>query len=141
MTVDVREVDFAQAHDAIRQVRTAVFVEEQGVPPELEMDDRDRVCRHVLVVIDGVPVGTGRIDAEKLGKIGRVAVQPSHRRHGVGTAIMAALHHIARDEELTRVWCHAQQTAIPFYERLGYTIVGEPFEEAGIPHVTMESGV
>jgi predicted GNAT family N-acyltransferase len=136
--VRVREADFAVDEAAIRGIRFAVFVDEQRVPANLEMDERDAACAHVLALVEGQPVGTGRLDAENDGKIGRVAVLASARRQGVGRAVMARLHEAARQRGLTEVWCHAQVAAVPFYERLGYRVVGGVFDEAGIDHVRME---
>jgi predicted GNAT family N-acyltransferase len=62
----------------------------------------------------------------------------SHRRDGVGRALMERLHEIAREHEATTLWCHAQLTAVLFYERLGYRSTGPTFDEAGIDHVRME---
>jgi predicted GNAT family N-acyltransferase len=115
-----------------------VFVEEQGVPQEIEIDDRDPLCVHVLAYAGRVPVGTGRIDLGFGGKIGRVAVLATRRRSAVGTALMDALHAIAADHGLSAVWCNAQTSAVPFYLRLGYRITSDPFYEAGIEHVRME---
>lgn len=141
MAIDVRQADVAGDAAAIRAIRTAVFVVEQRVPLDLEMDDRDRHCVHVLAWEGDVPVGTGRIDLEHDGKIGRVAVLPSHRRTGVGAALLGHLHGIAAGHGLTRVWCHAQRSAVPFYERLGYRIASAPFVEAGIEHLVMDASL
>ncbi len=138
IAIRVTEADFAADQAAIRAIRFAVFVDEQRVPAELEMDDRDAVCIHVLAFVDDAPVATGRIDGRLQGKVGRVAVLPSVRGLGVGRAVMARLHEIARGAGLTSVWCHAQVAARPFYERLGYCAVGPTFDEAGIAHVRME---
>jgi ElaA protein len=73
------------------------------------------------------------------GKIGRVAVVATHRRSGVGAAIMQRLHTIAREQHQLELWCHAQLTAVPFYERLGYVASGPTFFEAGIEHRRMEA--
>jgi len=134
----VRIADFTADHAAIRRVRFAVFVDEQQVPAEIEMDERDAECVHVLALEDGEPVGTGRVDVAKEGKIGRVAVVAGSRRRGVGAALMEQLHAIAREHGLARCWCHAQVAAAPFYARLGYRASGEVFDEAGIPHVRMD---
>ena len=136
--ISVRDADFAADQAAIRAIRFAVFVHEQHVPAALEMDDRDVACVHVLAFVDAAPVATGRIDCASHGKVGRVAVLASFRGLGVGRAVMGRLHEIARRAGLTSVWCHAQVAAAPFYERLGYRIVGPRFEEAGIAHVRME---
>jgi len=131
--------DFARDYAAIRSVRFAVFVDEQQIPRELEMDDRDAACVHWLALDDGgTPLGTVRLDLEAGGKVGRLAVLARERGRGVGRALMERLHEHARAQRLARVWCHAQSSAAPFYTRLGYRITSEPFEEAGIAHVEME---
>jgi len=129
--------EYAGATDDIRRVRDEVFIREQSVPPELEFDDRDDACRHVVAYRDDLPVATGRIDLEREGKIGRVAVVSTERRRGIGRLVMAELENVAREAGLARVTLHAQVTAAAFYERLGYAAQGDEFEEAGIPHVAM----
>jgi predicted GNAT family N-acyltransferase len=138
MRLRVRVADIHRHADGIRRIREAVFVHEQRVPVEIEMDERDVRCVHVVALADGQPVGTGRIDIEKGGKIGRVAVLPDRRGLGIGTALMNRLHLVATTHGLSRVWCHAQRSAVPFYERLGYMVTSQPFQEAGIEHVEME---
>lgn len=142
MTAKIRIADFDADQDMLRAVRFTVFVDEQQVPAEIEIDDDDAVCIHVLALDGDEAVGTGRIDITKSGKIGRVAVLGSRRRQGIGEAIMTFLHGVARENSLTGVWCNAQVSAVPFYEDLGYCITTtEPFDEAGIPHVRMEMGL
>lgn len=122
----------------IRQVRDEVFLVEQGIDPELELDERDACCQHALCYSGAQPIGTGRIDLEAGGKVGRVAVLPSARRQGVGSCVMHALESVARRNQLPSIWFHAQQSAVPFYEALGYRAVGSLFHEADIPHIKME---
>jgi predicted GNAT family N-acyltransferase len=138
--MQVRLADFVADHAALRAVRFAVFVDEQRVPEEEELDERDPECLHVLAVDGDAAVGTGRLDIAAGGKIGRVAVLASHRGGGVGEALMRRLHALAAEHGLTQVWCNAQVAAVPFYERLGYRVVGEArFFEAGIEHARMEA--
>ena len=137
----VRDADFAADFTSIHHVRSTVFIDEQRVPRELEFDDRDGVCRHVLAFDGDAAVGTGRLDLDYGGKVGRVAIVATHRRSGVGRAIMERLHEIAREQRQPRLWCHAQLTAVPFYEQLGYVRSGPVFVEAGIDHVRMEYDV
>jgi predicted GNAT family N-acyltransferase len=134
----VRDADFTADFASIRLVRVAVFIDEQRVPSDLEFDDRDEVCSHVLAFDGDVPIGTGRLDVDYGGKIGRVAVLASHRGNGVGKAVMERLHALAREHGQAHLWCNAQLTAVPFYERLGYRSIGPVFLEAGIEHVRME---
>ncbi|HLF09969.1 MAG TPA: GNAT family N-acetyltransferase [Gammaproteobacteria bacterium] len=138
----IRLADFAANHAEIRHIRFAVFVDEQKVPEDIEIDDRDPICIHLLALSDDdKPIGTGRIDLRASGKIGRVAVIASERRRGVGAALMEHFHGIAKEQRLTKVWCNAQVIAVPFYARLGYRATGDRFDEAGIEHVRMEKDV
>jgi predicted GNAT family N-acyltransferase len=135
---DIRPADYRVDFAAIRAVRFSVFVDEQRVPAQLELDERDAACIHLLATAAGAPIGTGRIDVEAGGKIGRVAVLAPWRGRGVGAALMGRFHDIAREHGLARVWCNAQITAASFYERLGYRVASGRFMEAGIEHVRME---
>jgi len=135
--MEIITTSFAAKLPEIRSIREAVFIQEQAVPPHLELDDRDHSCLHVLALKDDEPVGTGRIDIEKNGKIGRVAVLKEYRGQNIGSQLMAALEELARQNGLSSVWFNAQVPAIPFYQKLGYTVVGEEFMEAGIPHKMM----
>lgn len=128
--------DYQQHRADIRHVRDSVFLVEQGIDRELEIDDRDAHCVHALCYADGKPVGTGRLDSD--GKVGRVAVLAEARRQGVGTQIMRVLESVARRQAMPRIWFHAQHSAIPFYEALGYEPLGEPFVEANILHIAMQ---
>ena len=135
----IRPASFESDHAAIRHVRFTVFVDEQHVPEDIELDERDPGCLHLVAYDDaGAPIGTGRLDVGYGGKIGRVAVLASARRGGVGSALMSGLHDLAASAGLRSVWCNAQISAAPFYARLGYRAVGEHFYEAGIEHVRME---
>ena len=137
--MNITAADFERDYASIRSVRFAVFVDEQQIPRELEMDDRDVHCVHWLASNErGAAIGTVRLDLGANGKVGRLAVLASERGQGVGRALMLALHELARARGLARVWCHAQISAVPFYESLGYRITSEPFAEAGIEHVRME---
>lgn len=136
--IRIRLADFAADRDVIRELRSDVFVEEQGVPRELELDARDPRCVHVLAFFDESPVGTARVDLEHGARVGRLAVTRPMRGRGIGTALMRRLHELARERGFARVWCHAQAAAEPFYAQLGYSAVGERFVEAGIEHVRME---
>jgi predicted GNAT family N-acyltransferase len=134
----IRQANYESDRAVFMKIRFRVFVDEQHVPPSLETDDRDPFCFHLLAFEDDEPIGTGRIDVDQGGKIGRVAVLASKRRQGIGAALMEGLHEVGKRNGLSKVWCHAQVTAIPFYERLGYRAIGETFYEAGIEHVKME---
>jgi len=134
--VGVAVVTWEEAGADCLRVRTRVFVEEQGVPLEVEADGRDPGCAHVLARDPtGRPVGTGRLLPD--GRIGRMAVLPEWRGKGIGRRILGLLEAEARRRGLRRVTLHAQTRAQGFYEAAGYRVEGGVFEEAGIPHVTM----
>lgn len=117
-------------------IRHEVFVVEQGVPQELEIDDMDEVSIHALAYdAAGFPIGTGRLLTD--GHIGRMAVLLSSRGQGVGSQILSTLIAEARGMGFQKVSLHAQLHAMPFYERHGFVAEGEPFDDAGIQHKVM----
>lgn len=120
-----------------REVRMQVFVIEQNIPIELEWDDMDEVCLHAVAYdAAGNAVGTGRLLPD--GHIGRMAVLASVRGNQVGSKILLRLMQAARDRGDQRVELSAQRQAEGFYQAHGFNAVGEPYFEAGIPHVSME---
>jgi predicted GNAT family N-acyltransferase len=136
--MQVTVTDFHSQYDAIRTVRTNVFIVEQQIPVELEYDDDDHHCLHAVAWQDQAPVGTARLDVRQDGRIGRVAVIKQFRRRGIGTLLMEALEQEARSRGLSKLWFHSQISAVPFYQALGYQAYGEEYMEANIPHVSME---
>lgn len=134
-TVIVSEVEFSESLAEIRAVRFTVFVDEQQVPAEIEMDEWDERSKHVLATSNGVAVGTGRLLPD--GHIGRVAVLAAWRGKGVGLRLMEELMRLGSAANMPRFVLSAQIQAVPFYERLGFVVKGETYEEAGIPHVEM----
>lgn len=127
-------------------IRMKVFVEEQQVPPELELDEFDespQACSHILLLDGDEPVATGRWReyGEKPGtaKLQRIAVMKDHRKGGWGSLIIRALEESARQAGMTQAALDGQCQAEGFYQKLGYrTLPGEPFLDAGILHVHME---
>lgn len=117
-------------------IRFEVFVEEQKVPAELEMDHMDAVCVHAVAYdAAGTPVGTGRLLPD--GHIGRMAVRKGARGSGVGGALLQALMAQAKVRGDKQVMLSSQTHAAPFYERHGFKIEGDEFFEAGIAHINM----
>jgi predicted GNAT family N-acyltransferase len=128
--------DYSAALDDLRAVREAVFVREQQVPLDLELDALDPSSQHVIARdAGGIAIGTGRLTPER--KIGRMAVLPEWRNAGVGAALLQALLRLAREHRWNDVSLHAQVGALEFYLRHGFVAYGPPFSEAGIEHQAM----
>ena len=127
--------DYISNIEDICAIRYEVFVDEQNVPEELEIDGLDGEAKHVLAFVDGVPIGTGRILDD--GHIGRVAVLKDYRGFGIGKLIMKELIKWAQDITLKKVWLSSQWHAHSFYLDLGFVCVGDIYKEAGIDHIKM----
>ncbi|SVA03280.1 uncharacterized protein METZ01_LOCUS56134 [marine metagenome] len=127
--------DYESYTKDICAIRYKVFVGEQKVPEELEIDGLDDQAKHVLAFVDGVPIGTGRILSD--GHIGRVAVLKDYRGLGIGKSIMKDLIKWAQNMNLEKVWLSSQWHAHSFYLDLGFVCVGEIYKEAGIDHIKM----
>ena len=119
------------------EVRWRVFVEEQGVPADLEHDEQDAVAVHALAEMDGAVIATGRLTFDEGARIGRVAVLPDYRHRGLASAVVAALEHEASRQGYREVSLHAQTYVQALYDKLGYVVSGPVFVEAGIDHVPM----
>ena len=150
MSVDILQTDVINTPEALEaalELRVRVFVDEQRVPHEEEVDHYDALpeervgALHVLSCRSGEALGTGRLIYAKkpneTAKIGRVAVSESARGLGVGRAVMELLHEEARERGIGEVELGAQLHAIPFYEKLGYQAYGGVFLDANIEHRMM----
>ncbi|PPA72304.1 GNAT family N-acetyltransferase [Jeotgalibacillus proteolyticus] len=127
-----------QKEDAF-SVRRLVFVEEQKVPVEEELDAFDEVCDHFVLYDHLEPVGAGRFRSlEGNGKVERICVIPSYRKKGAGAQLMKAIEEHAIQNGYPALKLNAQTHALSFYERLGYHITSDEFLDAGIPHKSME---
>lgn len=142
MSSDIVRVssDDPEFEDAMA-VRIAVFVEEQGVPEEIERDEYETESEHFVAYRNRGrtdAVGTTRLrEKDGVAKIERVAVLQSARGEDWGRKLMEAAEDRARERGLGEALLHAQTQVQEFYEKLGYQTVGDEFDEAGIPHVEM----
>ena len=127
---------------AAYDIRRTVFVHEQNVPEELEIDDLEEYSTHFVVLDEDKPVGAGRFRIKDgYGKIERICVLKEERGRKVGNVLMARIEDYARDINIKTSKLEAQVHAIPFYEKLGYKINSEEFMDAGIPHRLMEKSL
>lgn len=124
-------------------IRKKVFVEEQRVPENLEIDKYEDEAIHFLAYVNGEPAGTARLRwlDEHTAKAERVAVIKRFRGNGLGRVLMDALEAAAKQKKAKTVVLHAQTRARPFYERLGYEAYGDLFLDAGIEHIAMKKNI
>jgi predicted GNAT family N-acyltransferase len=119
-------------------VRKTVFVGEQNVPMEEEIDNHEEESAHFVLYVNGDPKGAGRFRVvDSFGKVERICVLQQQRGTGAGNAIMKRIEEHAREKGIGKLKLNAQTHAIPFYSKLGYEVVSDEFLDAGIPHKTM----
>lgn len=132
----IEQVNWSSHSDILLQVRNRVFIEEQKVPAEIEVDEHDQQSTHFVALDQNRnPIGTARLLPN--GQVGRVAVLIEWRRKGVGRALMKETLTVSSLRGIPRVSLHAQVSSIPFYSELGFETKGPVFDEAGIPHRQM----
>jgi len=136
MKYQIKLGDWAALQPEAQAIRFDVFVKEQQVPAEIELDEMDPLCLHAIAYdADGQAVGTGRLLPD--GHIGRMAVMKVARGTGVGGALLQALIQAAQQCGDRSVVLNAQTQAEGFYGRFGFVRHGEEFDDAGIPHIEM----
>ena len=135
----VKLVESEDERRAAYAVRVRVFVHEQGVPYEEELDVEDKRATHAIAILDEKGVGTGRLVRDGAGeaRIGRMAVDADWRGRGIGGRILEALEEAARGLGMAEAVLHAQTYVRGFYAGHGYVEEGEVFREVGIEHVRM----
>jgi YbgC/YbaW family acyl-CoA thioester hydrolase len=142
--VDIQTGDWSVLSGAAAKLRTAVFVQEQGITIEMEWNEADSTALHAVAYNGlGQGVATGRLvrhsspDGKNVSKIGRMAVHRALRGAHFGQAILQTLMHAAQQRGDAEVMLYAQRSAEGFYQRLGFVARGEPFDEVGIAHIEM----
>lgn len=123
-----------------KSVRTKVFQQEQGISSELDFDGEDDACQHILALVDQKAVGTLRLKQIEptTYKLQRMAVTNDQRGQGLGRLMVEKAEEHAKENGFEKIILSAQETAKGFYEKLGYEVVGDPYTEAGLPHVKMQ---
>ena len=130
-------------YDGVRELRRRVFVEEQGIPENLVFGGDSGDDDNLIVVLDGPSViASARIifSLPDTAKIERMAVLETLRNQGVGKKLMAFIISEIKNRGFSKVYLHAQYSAVDFYKTCGFRDVGKPFTEAGIKHIKMELG-
>ncbi|WP_018756626.1 GNAT family N-acetyltransferase [Paenibacillus terrigena] len=144
MAAQIIQVKTEEELNKCLSIRLEVFVHEQQVPEDLEIDEYDTLAGkayHVLLEHEGQAVATGRLTIyqDHMAKMQRIAVKKAYRGYGYGRVLLLALEQIAKDLGLSDAILDAQCQAEIFYAKLGYEVISqEPFYDAGILHVRMK---
>jgi predicted GNAT family N-acyltransferase len=137
-TLRIKRVSSRKELEQAFAIRLRVFVREQGVPKEIEMDRDDKRAFHFLAFAGNQAVGTARVVMRhRSAKIGRMAVLKNRRGRGVGRRLLRHAVLTAKKQRAQKIYLHAQVPVIGFYEAMAFRCVGAVFKEAGIPHRKM----
>lgn len=138
MLANIRMVQttWLESEKDLRAIRTSVFIQEQAVAPEFEWDTIDKTAVHLLVIHQNAPIACLRII--DYHKIGRMAVLKAYRRHGLGAALLLEAVKLCKVHGSRTVYLSAQTHAIGFYERSGFKVTSEIYQDLHIPHVDMQ---
>lgn len=132
----IKTVDFNNNFSEIEKIRTSVFVKEQNVPIELEWDEFDNDSSHIIAYYKNKPVGTARLLND--GHIGRMAVLKAYRNRNIGKNMLKYILEIAQKRSINNIELSAQEHAVNFYKKYGFTVTSNVYMDAGIPHYTMQ---
>lgn len=133
--ITIKVANWSEEKSELSDIRRLVFIEEQNVPQEMEWDEFDETSTHFLVTLKNQAIACARLKAD--GQIGRMAVLAEYRNRGFGSKLLQFILTEADTQNINHVYLHAQVSAIPFYEKLGFVARGNIFYEADIPHREM----
>lgn len=139
-SINVKIADSQQELNDCFEIRDVVFIQEQSVPKDIELDEYDKTAVHFLLYYEEIPVATARMlqkDA-KTAKIGRVAVLKEYRGKNLGKSLMENIVEYCCNNGIVKILIDAQTYVVPFYEKIGFKQYGEEFMDANIPHYKME---
>jgi predicted GNAT family N-acyltransferase len=138
--LQIKQANYQTDFTSIETIRRSVFQKEQGVLPDIEFDGLDETAQHLLAYLGDHAVGTIRMRYlnRNLAKIERLAVLTSARGQGIGKQLMeAAIAILKQNRDCNEIIIHAQEYIKDMYQKLGFELVGDRFEEGGISHVKM----
>ena len=135
--LEIKFVDDKKEFDKVIDIRKTVFVEEQNVPLDLEIDGLDSIAKHVIAYFNEEPVGCARLRIDERVRLERVAVLKQYRYRGFGKQIVNYVLDYCKNNNLGKIYFHSRIDTVDFYKKLGFKIRGKKFFEAGIEHVEM----
>ncbi len=131
----IKTVGFKESFTDIEEIRTSVFIKEQHVPIEMEWDEFDNDSMHILAYYNNKPVGTARLLND--GHIGRMAVLKDYRNRNIGQNMLKYILKLAKNKSIQRIQLSAQEHAVEFYKKYGFSVTSDVYLDAGIPHYDM----
>ncbi|MCW8899242.1 MAG: GNAT family N-acetyltransferase [Gammaproteobacteria bacterium] len=134
--ISIKTVNFANSFTDIEHIRTSVFIKEQHVPVELEWDEFDNDSAHILAYYDNKPVGTARL--LKDGHIGRMSVLKEYGNRKIGENMLKYMLAMAQECSIMTIKLSAQEHAVGFYKKYGFTVTSDRYLDAEIPHYNMQ---
>ncbi len=134
--IQIVQTTWLASENDLRAIRTPVFIQEQSVAPDFEWDEIDRGAVHLLAMLDNAPIACLRII--DYHKIGRMAVLKAFRRNGLGAALLLEAVNICKAHGSRTIYLSAQTHAIKFYEKCGFKVTSEVYQDVHIPHVDMQ---
>ena len=140
MVLDIRFTQNNKDMLSCLDLRRTVFIEEQNVPENEEVDGDDPDCDHILLTVSDIPVGAARLKYyNDFIKVQRVCVLKNYRGQGIGSKIINfIIRHVEKNDIRSSVRLGSQIHALEFYKRLGFIEFGEEYLDAGILHKDME---
>ena len=140
MLLDIRFTQNNKDMLSCLDLRRTVFIEEQNVPENEEVDGDDPDCDHILLTVSDTPVGAARLKYyNDFIKVQRVCVLKNYRGQGIGSKIINfIIRHVEKNDIRSSVRLGSQIHALEFYKRLGFIEFGEEYLDAGILHKDME---
>ena len=138
--IEIRVGHWSELGEQASALRREVFIDELGIGPGMDADAQDDGAVHALVRNRlGQPLATARLlqEGPAVARIARVAVSRTMRSTGFGRVVMEALMQLATERGDARVVLQSQCSAEGFYTHLGFAPIGEPYDEAGVPHIDM----
>lgn len=131
----IKVVDFNNSFSEIEKIRQTVFIEEQNIPIELEWDQFDAESIHILAYYNDVAVATARLLPD--GHIGRMAVLKQFRQQRIGQSMITYLINLAQSKSIYKIQLSAQEHAVEFYKKQGFSVTSDVYLDADIPHYDM----
>lgn len=136
--LEIKQITNKKEFKETIKIRETVFIKEQNVPKEIEIDEIDKEAKHFIAYIKNKPIGCARIrKINYYAKLERIAILKEYRGKGFGKELTNFLINYCKKEGFNEIHIHSQIYVSSFYEKLGFKSIGKKFLEADIEHIEM----